>query len=125
MKSHWLLLSLVACALLLMPVAANAQTCGSSSLPQCDGVCPLGLVCADAGGACDCLPAGGFTPCEDPGNPFGSPLCYGDCPPSTPICALGGSGCVCVPTLSEWGIIGMAFVMLGGVLFLRKRRQLT
>ena len=32
--------------------------------------------------------------------------------------------CVCaVPTLSEWGIIGMAVVMFGGVVYMRRRRD--
>jgi hypothetical protein len=36
-------------------------------------------------------------------------------------------GCECdlVPTLSEWGIMGMAMLMFGGVIYLRRRRQIV
>ena len=40
-----------------------------------------------------------------------------------PICVDNLGICECaVPTLSEWGIIGMSLVMFGGVLVLRRRR---
>ena len=49
------------------------------------------------------------------------PLCLGECPPLE-ICADLGGFCAYVPTLSEWGILGTALVMFGGVLYLRRRR---
>ena len=120
------LLFLLAVVPLLAPTVVRAQTCGPSTpFPQCDGLCPPGLVCADASGLCDCLPEGSFLPCGDPGNPFGSPQCYGGCPPSMPICsATGGGNCICVvPTLSQWGILGMVLAMFCGVLRARSRLQ--
>jgi len=123
MNTHRMLLVLIAVAALAMAAPARAQTCGPSTpFPQCDGTCPPGLLCADAGGGlCGCVPEGGYPPCGGP--PFGAPMCYGTCPPATPVCVATGTGCACVPTLSEWGIMGMSLVMLSGVLWLRRRRE--
>jgi hypothetical protein len=115
--------SLIAMLLVaLLAGAGVAAPCGPGTLPpQCDGACPPDQMCANSGGSCVCQPAP-FA-CQDPGNPSGPPLCWGECPPSAPICATLAGGCACVvPTLSEWGIIGMALVMFGGVLALRRRR---
>jgi len=38
---------------------------------------------------------------------------------SNNVFKIGGAA---VPTLSEWGVIGMTVLMLGGVLYLRRRR---
>jgi len=118
------LLSLAAALLLLAPGlqgAASAQypPCNAALLPMCDGICPPGDGCADIGGdMCGCVPDA--PPC---GLMAGPPMCYGDCPPHIPVCIFNGLDCECViPTLSEWGIIGMSLVMFGGVLFLRRRR---
>jgi hypothetical protein len=77
------------------------------------------MACIDLGGFCDCVPSGG--PC---GVMAGPPLCYGDCPPATPICADMAGVCMCtIPTLSEWGIIGMSVAMLAAVLIVGRRRE--
>ena len=115
------LLSLAA-ALLLAPGlqgAASAQypPCNVAAPPMCDGICPPGDSCQEQGGLCVCRPATNLCGFEAP-----APLCWGDCPPATPVCVNVGGTCECViPTLSEWGIIGMSLVMFGGVLILRRR----
>lgn len=99
---------------------AQAQhACGTTAAPQCDGYCPgTTQACVDTGGSCACVPTAG--PC---GTMAGSPQCWGDCPTSTPVCVDAAGVCTCVvPTLSEWGVIGMSIVMFGGVLFLRRRQ---
>jgi len=99
-------------------VSAQTPPCGSAALPACDGECPLGQTCMDAGGGCACQPLP--MPC---GVVQGAPLCWGECPPLT-ACVDAGGFCECavVPTLSEWGIMLMAAVMFGSVLHLRRRR---
>jgi len=112
----------LATALLFAPGlrgTASAQIqCNAAAAPQCDGACPPGTDCEEQSGVCVCKP--GPDPC---GVDAGPPLCYGECPPLNPICADVGGTCACIiPTLSEWGIIGMSLVMFGGVLVLRRRR---
>ena len=52
-----------------------------------------------------------------------APQCYGTCPPSEACFESSPGVCTCeIPTLSEWGIMGMALVMLGGVLYQRRRQ---
>ncbi len=69
--------------------------------PECDGTCPPPLVCQDSGGVgfCECQTPQSF--CEDPQNPFGPPLCWGDCPGLPPlVCQLDqqqGDVCRCLP----------------------------
>jgi hypothetical protein len=49
----------------------------SVTSPQCDGACPVGMMCVDLGsGSCDCAPAGGLA-C---GLAQGPPQCWGECP---------------------------------------------
>ena len=115
-------------ALILLPGQVSAAPpCVVADAPTCGGECPPGDMCVDlaypgppAGVACECVPAPAFC-----GDVEGPPLCYGDCPPPL-ACIDSGGGCVCdpVPTLSEWGIMGMSMLMLGGVLYLRRRREL-
>ncbi len=114
-----LLLALLAVASLTLPSSAGATCGGSTPFPQCDDVCPPGLVCRNDGGVCGCLPRA--APCTDPLNPNGAPVCYGSCPPSQPICATLAGGCACIPTLSEWGVIVMSGVMIAGILLRRRR----
>jgi len=127
MRNVLLALSVVA-ALLLAPgfqagVQAQPVPCGAAFLPECDGQCPSGETCmSDLMGSCHCVGGSIRKPC---GGWAGPPECWGECPDSNlPICADVGGICGCVvPTLSEWGIIGMALVMFGGVLVLRRRRE--
>ena len=71
---------------------------------------------------CNCGPSGG------PGDAcvLATPTaCIGECAPLETCIYDGVAGCICaVPTLSEWGIIGMATLMLGGVLYHRRRRSI-
>lgn len=113
-----LLLALFALAVLALPCSALAACGAATPFPQCDDTCPLGLVCANQGGACGCVAP--TSACSDPGNPDGPPVCYGSCPPSQPICATLAGGCACIPTLSEWGVIAMTMVMLGAVVLRRR-----
>jgi len=117
------LLSLAA-ALLLAPgfqEAVQAQTppCAVSAAPMCDGECPPSQACVVVGQVCACV--------EVQGEPCGLtapwPQCWGACPPLQACVDAGQGLCQCqvVPTLSEWGIIGMSLVMFGGVLVLRRR----
>jgi hypothetical protein len=46
-------------------------------------------------------------PCGDPGNPAGPPFCWGTCPPATPICASGPTGCECVAGTTACGDAGL------------------
>ncbi len=89
--------------------------------PACNGGCPdPGDMCVpDGGTGCECLPSA-FTPC---GEYMAAPECLGECPPLQICEDVGDSVCACIPTLSQWGIIGMSFVMLGSVLWLRRRRE--
>lgn len=114
-----------AVVLLLFPgPAAQAQggPCSPPGTPpQCDGACPPGQACVE-------FPLGFCTCVETHGNACGlfagPPQCWGECPPAFPVCVDNFGVCECtIPTLSEWGIIGMSLVMFGGVLFLRRRRE--
>jgi hypothetical protein len=51
-------------------------------------------------------------PCGDPAMP-GPPICWGTCPPATPICASGPSGCACVAGSTPCG--SAAFPACDGV----------
>jgi len=120
-----LILASLGVTLLLAPRlqgAAQAQVpCGNPAAPapQCDAYCPPGQACVDTGGDCSCVPTAG--PC---GVMAGPPQCWGDCPPSMPVCVDNAGVCTCVvPTLSEWGIIGMSIVMFGSLLYLRRRQE--
>ena len=115
---------LVAASLLASGFQSEAQAqhaCGTTAAPQCDGYCPgTGMACVDTGGSCGCVPSGGV-PC---GVIAGPPQCWGECPSSLPICVDNAGVCTCaIPTLSEWGIIGMSMVMFGSVLYLRRRQE--
>ena len=114
-------------AMFLLAPGVSAQTpaCGDHptvNAPTCDGGCPPGQGCfqlALPGGPCGCS----FSPgtCGD-----NTPFCNYDCGDPNLACVdSGGGACVCqvIPTLSEWGIMGMALVMLGGVLYQRRRRE--
>ena len=95
-------------------------TCGDAAVPMCDGLCPPGAACTDMGAFCGCALSG-----DGCGDVIGPPLCGGVCPPMAPLCVddMGG-GCTCaIPTLSEWGMIGMSLVMFGGVLYQRRRQR--
>jgi len=99
---------------LLLPTAALAARGAGTPFPACDDTCPLGMVCANVSGSCGCqLPT---SSCQALTNPNGPPACYGACPPSQPICATLAGGCACIPTLSEWGVIALALLMLASVL---------
>ena len=118
------LLSLAAALLLLTPNLQGASHAGGpcappGTPPMCDGGClSPGEACMPTGPFCECLQEP--VPC---GQAAGPPLCLGVCPPEAPLCVDNHGFCECViPTLSEWGIIGMSLVMFGGVLFLRRRR---
>jgi hypothetical protein len=114
------LLAVLALALVVASPARAQISCGDPSAPAplCDGACPPGLSCVDTGGLCGCVPTGG-DPC---GVVAGPPLCWGECPPGEScIDAVGVCTCMMIPTLSEWGIIGMSLVMFGGVVYLRRR----
>lgn len=104
---------------------AGAQTppCGAASAPMCDGECLPHEACIDLGGFCGCVDVGG-EPC---GLTLGAPMCWGACPPGTACVepVPGICGCEIVPTLSEWGIIGMSLTMFGSVIYLRRRREGT
>ena len=115
--------------LLLAAPPAYAVPCGGAAGPTCDGDCAPGTQCVDVGypgpptGVCGCVPSGG--PC---GLVEGPPLCYGECPPGESCFDKGmpiGCECDVVPTLSEWGIMGMSALMFGGVIFLRRRRRIV
>jgi len=124
MRNVFLALSVVAALLLpLQAQVARAQLpCASTSMPQCDGLCPPGSFCMEDvfGDPANCICQTYPFVC---GGQIGAPQCWGDCPPEMPICADLGGICECViPTLSEWGIIAMSLVMFGGALVLRRRR---
>ncbi len=109
----------LAIALLMGAPAAHAQvvTCTDpGGFPVCNGLCPAGFACVNTGTACDCTKEN--LACEG----AGAPTCDGSCPDSH-ACQPFSSGCQCVlvPTLSEWGIISMSLLMLGGVMFMRRR----
>jgi hypothetical protein len=101
--------------------AVQAQTppCGLSTAPTCDGECLPNEACIDQGGICKCVDVGG-EPC---GLTLGPPMCWGACPPGQACVEQPPGMCNCqiVPTLSEWGIIGMSLLMFGGVLVRRRR----
>jgi hypothetical protein len=113
------LITLILAATLLASTPAFAACGGSTPFPQCDDVCPLGLVCANSGGGCGCVAP--TSPCQDPGNPDGPPVCYGSCPNQAQVCATLAGGCACIPTLSEWGVVVMSLLMFGSILWLRRR----
>lgn len=122
MVKKQLLLSLVASIGLIVLVAlpAHAQTppCAASGAPQCDGECGPTQACIDTGGGiCGCVEVAG----EACGLTAGPPECWGACPPAQ-ACVYAGGICECqvVPTLSEWGIIGMSLAMLGLILYRRR-----
>jgi hypothetical protein len=68
--------------------------CGGTGIFQCDGTCPTGKVCVSIDLTCQCDAVGIYGPC---GSTFGSPLCWGDCPPSAPICRDFNGLCACSP----------------------------
>ncbi len=127
MKQFIFLPVLLLGALVLLPGQASAAPpCALADAPTCGGECPPGEMCVDVdypgppgGVLCECVPAP--MACGDVEGP---PLCYGGCPPGL-ACVDMGPMCVCdpVPTLSEWGIMGMSVLMFGGVIYLRRRRQ--
>ena len=80
----------------------------SDEIPTCD------LVCANAGSG----------PADAVATSLNWPSCVaaaGTCQAGTAATACGCSELAMVPTLSEWGVVGMAALMLSGVLYLRRR----
>jgi len=67
--------------------------CEQSLPPACDGACPPGTECVQAGPLCVCELS--IAVCGD--GQFGPPLCWGSCPPEAPICRDMGGMCVCTP----------------------------
>ncbi|HYC53656.1 MAG TPA: hypothetical protein VEL28_01785 [Candidatus Binatia bacterium] len=77
----------------LLPV----PQCEDSESPVCGGVCPVGQVCTDNAGACECtgLP---LPSCED----ATAPVCGGVCPVAGDLCLDNNGTCECViPSLPQ------------------------
>lgn len=66
--------------------------CGEAEAPTCDGGCPPGETCQEFSGECLCAEPPRL-PC---GEVLGPPICLGECPPETPICANANGACDCV-----------------------------
>ncbi len=120
MSARKVIIPALGALLFLVPAVGMAQPCNPpGSPPQCDGACPPGQECVEGlPGQCICETS--IALCGD--GQFPPPQCWGSCPPHAPICADIGGTCACViPTLSQWGILAMALVMLGTVFMLRRR----
>jgi hypothetical protein len=115
------LATVIAVSLVLFAAPAEAACGVGTPFPQCDDVCPPGLVCANNGGTCGCVAP--TAPCQDPLNPNGPPVCYGSCPNPSQVCATLAGGCACIPTLGEWAVIGLSMLMLAAVLW--RQRGMT
>lgn len=100
--------------------------------PSCVGnICSGGVDCTAGGQLCagggvcvDCVTDGDCIESDTSCGPTcASNVCSGtDCTASGETCDAG----VCVvPTLSEWGTMGMSVLMLGGVLYLSRRRSIA
>jgi len=67
--------------------------CGDANIFQCDGTCPTGQICVSIDLICQCDDAAMYDSCAT--TEFGAPICWGNCPPSTPICRDIGGACTC------------------------------
>ncbi len=65
--------------------------CGSATVQECDGTCPVGQMCEPIGGSCTCIPSNG--PCAVVGL---APECVGECAP-TQACFDVAGACMCGP----------------------------
>jgi len=125
MAKRSVVISLASCVILFaaVPVLGAGGPCSpAGSPPQCDGECPPGEECVQdtLGNPANCICESSIATCGD--GQFPAPQCWGECPPATPICADVGGSCACVvPTLSQWGLMTMCLLMLGSVVYLRKR----
>ncbi len=126
-------IAVIAAALLLTPLGflatAHAQlNCNfGGTAPECNGFCPNpNEVCRPNQvpplDECNCGPSGGPGDACELATPT---ACIGECAPLDTCFYDGAGACFCaVPTLSEWGIVGMALLMLGGVVYLRRRQAI-
>jgi hypothetical protein len=73
----------------------TAVPCGDADIYQCYGTCPTGKVCVSIDLVCQCDDAAGYSSCAT--TSFGAPICWGNCPPATPICRDAGGTCSCSP----------------------------
>lgn len=71
----------------------TAIPCGEADIFQCDGTCPAGQICVSIDLFCACDDASQYDSCTV--TTFGAPICWGDCPPGSPICRDIGGLCTC------------------------------